>query len=210
MARIKRSWLKTEYRKRRDVLYARTETCEWCKEPFDKSQRALQRTLHHLIERYETPDGEPDWAAYEAMRDEDVVIVHARCHRAWHKYRVRPPDPRLVCPTCGKWKPPVYAKCAPCALSEPGRKCACGNLKRPDEAECHECFSARMEAFSAQMEKEEAALYAASEARSVNPANESKTAKERLCQSCANPEEMRAKGLDPETEDLPGNDEGGT
>jgi hypothetical protein len=101
------------YRKRRDVLYARTEMCEWCKEPFDGSDRELRRNLHHLISRYETPDGEPDRAAYEALRDEDVVIIHARCHRAWHRFGVRSPGIRLVCPTCGKWKPPASPNAPP-------------------------------------------------------------------------------------------------
>lgn len=151
MPRINQSWQDAKYQERRDVLYARTDVCEWCKEPFDGSDRALRRNLHHLMERYETPDGEPDWAAYEAMRDEDVVVVHARCHRAWHKFGVRPPDTRLVCPTCGKWKPPVFAQCAPCAKTEPGRKCACGGFKEPIEDQCYRCFSCAMAELEAEM-----------------------------------------------------------
>lgn len=155
---VKRSWQDAKYRERRDVLYARTDVCEWCKEPFDGSDRELRRNLHHLIERYETPDGEPDRAAYEALRDEDVVIIHARCHRAWHRFGVRPPDTRLVCPTCGKWKPPRFAKCAPCALTEPGRRCACGALKDPRQDRCIRCFSSAVEEFSSAMDEIEAEM----------------------------------------------------
>lgn len=135
-------------------------------------------------------------------------MVHARCHRTWHRFGVHPPDPRLRCPICGKWKAPTFPKCRSCALADPGRRCACGGFKHPREDECSACFSARMT-------ENEAAFHAAFERRPVNPANmcacgEFKTAKERLCQNCAYTEEVRANGLDPKAEDLPGDDESTT
>jgi hypothetical protein len=73
--------------------------------------------VHHLVEDYSLADGSPDWERYNAMGDDEVVVICKRCHFVWTKFGARPDDPRLKCPRCGGFKRPQFRVCDACELA---------------------------------------------------------------------------------------------
>lgn len=91
-------------------MIARASGCEWCARAFGGKVIA---SVHHIVTDYRTDSGEPDWDAYLAMRDEDVVVICKGCHFFWHDRGLKPGDPPLTC-RCGKWKEPQFETCRSC------------------------------------------------------------------------------------------------
>lgn len=134
-----RPWHSPKWKTRRAELLARTASCEWCRRELGTNARP---NVHHLNAAHETVRGEPRPNSYEAMKDDEVVIICARCHRDWHRFGVRAPHPILVCPKCGSYRAPNRKLCFDCAVSAPGCRCPrCGNVKTPDLAICWRCTS---------------------------------------------------------------------
>lgn len=89
-------WMRRCWKDRRDVVVARTQTCEWCTASFEKANPAH---VHHVVERYSLGPGDVDWYSYMLLIDEDVEIICAACHRTWSQLGKRrvPPRPCSEC-----------------------------------------------------------------------------------------------------------------
>jgi hypothetical protein len=118
-------WQTKEWRTRRAQVIARTKVCEWCKVQFGPGIPAV---VSHRRDTYTNPDGTVNWAAYMAMKDDEVDVLCKPCNMKWTRNRQRPDTPQATCPDCGRAKRPSYRVCSSCRFKD-------GHRTREEEIE---------------------------------------------------------------------------
>ncbi len=108
-------WQTKQWRTRRAEVIARTKVCEWCKIEFGPGVHAV---ISHRQDAYKNPDGTTDWAAYLAMKDDEVDVICKPCHLTWTRKGLKPTDADTTCPACGRAKRRTYSVCWTCRFKK--------------------------------------------------------------------------------------------